>query len=177
MIVLLVLKLYHLIEIPIFVWQVKCLASGSNIQRSFGRWRFEAGGWIGAGSHMEISLVVRNHLGSCFSRSKQRRSLGKISVFIVGVCVCFARENEGGGGTVHVATYKPDFHQTWGSKELVVWKLMEKEFYNSLVWTKHTIAGFSFKWTPIVELPYARFWKETYWNYMHLSSILLFSEK
>jgi len=31
--------------------------------------------------------------------------------FSLLVCVCFARENEGGGGTVHVATYKPDFHQ------------------------------------------------------------------
>lgn len=73
----LVLKLYHLTQILNFVWYVKCLASGSNIQKGFGWWRSEAGGWSGSGSLMEISLVVRNHIGSCYSRSKQRRSLGK----------------------------------------------------------------------------------------------------
>lgn len=51
--------------------------SGSKIQKGFAWRRFKAGGWNRASSFVEVSLVVGDHLSTCFGRSKQTRSYCK----------------------------------------------------------------------------------------------------
>lgn len=84
--------------------------------------------------------MVRDHLSSCFSRSKQRRSLCKNSVFVVAVCVCvLLGKIEGVGGQFLLQLTNLIFIRHEDLKNFLLWlhlvvrKLMEKEFYNSLV--------------------------------------------
>lgn len=48
--------------------------SGSNITESRAWWRTKANSWSGAGSNMEISLVVWCLVSSCFCRPEQNKS-------------------------------------------------------------------------------------------------------
>ena len=84
--------------------------------------------------------MVRNHLSSCFSRSKQRdHSVRTQFSLLVCVCVCFSRENGGGGGLFLLQLTNLIFIRHEDLKNFLLWlhlvvrKLMEKEFYNSLV--------------------------------------------
>ena len=88
----------------------------------------------------QVVELEQAHLSSCFSRSKQRdHSVRTQFSLLVCVCVCFSRENGGGGGLFLLQLTNLIFIRHEDLKNFLLWlhlvvrKLMEKEFYNSLV--------------------------------------------
>ncbi|KAL6581418.1 hypothetical protein OROMI_007341 [Orobanche minor] len=64
------------------------IPSGSNIEKGISRRRIKAGCRGGASSDLEVSLVVGNNFGSCFSRPKQRKSYRKDRIMMCEVALC-----------------------------------------------------------------------------------------